>query len=79
MLSVHEVTTAYQGLVAISSVSIEVEKGEIFGLLGPNGAGKTTTLKVLSGLLHPTEGRVTVAGFTPRQRERGLMFRRSSI
>jgi branched-chain amino acid transport system ATP-binding protein len=45
MLSVHEVTTAYQGLVAISAVSIEVAKGEIVCVAGANGAGKSTLLK----------------------------------
>lgn len=47
---------------AISDVSIEVRRGEIFGLLGPNGAGKTTTLKVLMGLVRPTSGQAEVLG-----------------
>ncbi len=49
MLSVHEVTTAYQGLVAISAVSIEVAKGEIVCVAGANGAGKSTLLKSIAG------------------------------
>lgn len=48
---------------AVDEVSFKVEAGEIFGLLGPNGAGKTTTLRMLSGLLTPTEGQATIAGF----------------
>ena len=48
MLSAHEVTTAYQGLVAISSVSIEVAKGEIVCVAGANGAGKSTLLKSIA-------------------------------
>lgn len=47
---------------ALNSLSLEVRKGEVFGLLGPNGSGKTTTLKLLLGLLFPTEGEVTVLG-----------------
>jgi ABC-2 type transport system ATP-binding protein len=53
---------------AVDDVTFEVAAGERVGFLGPNGAGKTTTLKVLSGLLHPTSGRVTVAGETPKER-----------
>ncbi len=47
---------------ALNSLSLDVEKGEVFGLLGPNGSGKTTTLKLLLGLLFPTEGKITVLG-----------------
>ena len=49
MLSVHEVTTAYQGLVAISAVTIEVARGEIVCVAGANGAGKSTLLKSIAG------------------------------
>src|SRR5262245_9528975 len=47
---------------ALNSLSLEVQKGEVFGLLGPNGSGKTTTLKLLLGLLFPTEGEVNILG-----------------
>lgn len=47
---------------ALNSLSLDVRRGEIFGLLGPNGSGKTTTIKLLLGLLFPTEGEVTVLG-----------------
>ena len=50
---------------ALNSLSLDVRKGEVFGLLGPNGSGKTTTLKLLLGLLFPTEGEVTVLGTYP--------------
>ena len=47
---------------AVTSLDLQVRKGEVFGLLGPNGSGKTTTVKLLLGLLFPTEGEVTVLG-----------------
>lgn len=47
---------------ALNSLSLSVHRGEVFGLLGPNGSGKTTTLKLLLGLLFPTEGTVTILG-----------------
>ena len=53
---------------AVDGISFEVNRGEVVGFLGPNGAGKTTALKVLSGLLHPTDGQVDVLGFTPWNR-----------
>ncbi len=62
MLSVHEVTTAYQGLVAISAVSIEVAKGEIVCVAGANGAGKSTLLKSIAGAERPRAGTVTFDG-----------------
>src|ERR1700679_2721139 len=62
MLSVHEVTTAYQGLVAISQVSIEVEKGEVVCVAGANGAGKSTLMKTIAGAERPRSGSVTFDG-----------------
>src|SRR5690606_533980 len=47
---------------ALNSLSLDVYKGEVFGLLGPNGSGKTTTMKLLLGLLFPTEGEINVLG-----------------
>ncbi len=52
-------------LRAVDGLSFSVRRGSIFGLLGPNGAGKTTTLKMLTTLLRPTSGRITVEGFDP--------------
>ncbi|OGG46384.1 MAG: ABC transporter [Candidatus Handelsmanbacteria bacterium RIFCSPLOWO2_12_FULL_64_10] len=57
---------------AVDGVSFQIETGELVGFLGPNGAGKTTTLKVLSGLLYPTEGEVSVLGFRPWRRQRAF-------
>ena len=47
---------------ALNALSLDIKKGEVFGLLGPNGSGKTTTLKLLLGLLFPTEGDITILG-----------------
>ena len=47
---------------ALNALSLDIKKGEVFGLLGPNGSGKTTTLKLLLGLLFPTEGEITILG-----------------
>lgn len=56
-------TKVFRGtLKAVDSVSIEVERGEVFGLLGPNGAGKSTMTKMLCTLLRPTSGKATIAG-----------------
>lgn len=58
----------YQNVEAVQKVSFAIDSGEVVGFLGPNGAGKTTTLKMLAGLLHPTEGMARVLGFTPWER-----------
>ncbi len=60
---------SYTTVKAVDGISFEIKPGERVGFLGPNGAGKTTTLKVLSGLLHPSEGEVSVDGHVPRARE----------
>jgi ABC-2 type transport system ATP-binding protein len=56
-------TKRFGTFVATDQVTFSVQRGEIFGLLGPNGAGKSTTFKMLCGLLRPSEGRASVAGF----------------
>ncbi len=59
----------HKTVAAVDGIDFEIAAGERVGFLGPNGAGKTTTLKVLSGLLHPTSGDVSVDGFEPRKRD----------
>lgn len=59
----------YYDVKAVNDVSFQIEEGELVGFIGPNGAGKTTTLKCLSGLLYPSEGKVSVLGYTPNERK----------
>jgi len=58
---------------AVDGISFTIEPGEVVGFLGPNGAGKTTTLKMLSGLLYPTSGEISVLGHTPSRREKNYL------
>ena len=59
----------YEETAAANKISFSINEGEFVGFLGPNGAGKTTVLKMLSGLIYPTSGSATVAGFSPRDRK----------
>lgn len=69
----HLMHRRYRDVSAVEAVSFRIEPGEMVGFLGPNGAGKTTTLKMLSGLIHPSDGRVEVAGCVPFRRERSFL------
>jgi ABC-2 type transport system ATP-binding protein len=60
---IDNLTKRFGDFVAVDKVSLEVKRGEIFGFLGPNGAGKSTTIRILCGLLPPSDGSATVAGF----------------
>jgi ABC-2 type transport system ATP-binding protein/sodium transport system ATP-binding protein len=73
MIQVEELTRRFDlpgggTVLAVDRLSFRAGPGEVFGLLGPNGAGKTTTLRMLLGLLSPTSGRATVAGYDSRFR-----------
>lgn len=59
----------YKTVKAVDDVSFSINEGEMVAFLGPNGAGKTTTLKMLSGILYPTSGEVSVLGFIPQKRQ----------
>jgi ABC-2 type transport system ATP-binding protein len=62
VISAQAITRRFGDRVAVENVSFEVARGEVFGLLGPNGAGKTTTLRMLGGLILPSEGAVAIDG-----------------
>jgi ABC-2 type transport system ATP-binding protein len=62
IISVTGLKKAYGEIIAVDGISIDIEKGQIFGLLGPNGAGKTTTINMLTGLARPTAGKIFVDG-----------------
>jgi ABC-2 type transport system ATP-binding protein len=62
MLELQGVVKRYGGFTAVKAIDLKVHRGEIFGFLGPNGAGKTTTIRMVAGVLRPTEGRVLLGG-----------------
>jgi ABC-2 type transport system ATP-binding protein len=64
---VENLTKRFEDVTALDSLSLEIEKGELFGLLGPNGAGKTTLINLLCGLIEPTSGSAHVAGHDVRK------------
>jgi ABC-2 type transport system ATP-binding protein len=76
MLDVQGISKSFGALRAADNVTFRVEAGQIYGLLGPNGAGKTTTISMISGLLRPDRGRVSVGGadvWTDSQKAKALM------
>ena len=63
MISIDSVTKTYNGShLAVDNLNLEIKDGEIFGLLGPNGAGKTTTIKMITGIISQTMGKITING-----------------
>ncbi len=64
---IDKLTKKFEDVTAVDGLSLEVEKGELFGLLGPNGAGKTTTINVLCCIYEPTSGSVSVGGYDVRK------------
>jgi ABC-2 type transport system ATP-binding protein len=62
IISIENLTRKFGALTAVDHLNLEIAEGEIFGLVGPDGAGKTTTMRMLCGLMNPTEGKAIVAG-----------------
>lgn len=62
IISTHNLTKCYGSISSVNNVNLSVYEGDVYGFLGPNGAGKSTTLKMLLGLVQPTDGKVTVFG-----------------
>jgi len=63
LVETFDLTKRFGGLTAVDHLNLKIRRGEVFGFLGPNGAGKTTTIRMLCGLLTPSEGYAIVAGF----------------
>jgi len=83
MIEARGLRKEYGDFAAVEESSFSVAEGEVFGIVGPNGAGKTTTLKMLAGLLEPTAGEATVAGYdvaeTEMRRELGFLPEESPL
>ena len=62
MIRLENLTKLYGSFVAVDDISLDIPKGVLYGFLGPNGAGKTTTLRMIAGILRPSDGRVLVGG-----------------
>src|SRR5678815_881853 len=62
MIRVEKLTKAFGPKVAVNRISFAVERGEVLGFLGPNGAGKSTSMRMITGFIPPTEGRITIGG-----------------
>jgi len=69
MIEAQALRKEYGGFIAVEGSTFSVDSGEVFGVIGPNGAGKTTTLKMLAGLLDPTDGTAEVAGYDVSETE----------
>jgi ABC-2 type transport system ATP-binding protein len=85
MIKVNNLTKKFNDFTAVDNISFEVQSGEIFAFLGPNGAGKSTTIKVLTTLLQPTAGSVSLNGQDPvhnpdeARRSFGIVFQDPSL
>ncbi|PRX42789.1 ABC-2 type transport system ATP-binding protein [Planifilum fimeticola] len=79
VLLTDNLTKRYGNIAAVDRIRLRIEEGEVYGFLGPNGAGKTTTLKMLVGLIQPTEGTFTVFGRTFAQHRRWILSQTGAL
>ncbi|MGD9115643.1 MAG: ABC transporter ATP-binding protein [Dehalococcoidia bacterium] len=73
-LAIEDVWVRYDGVTVLEGVSLSVDRGAFLGIIGPNGGGKTTLLKVILGLVKPTQGRVSVLGRPPERSHRYIGY-----
>ena len=78
-ISVQHVSKAFGKRRIVHDLSFEVKEGEVFGFLGPNGAGKTTTIRMMTGLVKPTSGRIRICGYDVQRDFRQAMRHMGSI
>jgi ABC-2 type transport system ATP-binding protein len=69
----------YNNVTAVDSINLDIEKGESIAFIGPNGAGKSTTIKMLTGILYPTSGEISVAGIVPHEQRKELSKKIATI
>src|ERR671914_446021 len=85
VIDVHDLTKRFGELIAVNALTLQVERGEIYGFLGPNGSGKTTAIRMLCGLLKPSAGSGTCLGYdiltqsSEIKRQVGYMTQRFSL
>ncbi|MBN1564887.1 MAG: ATP-binding cassette domain-containing protein [Anaerolineae bacterium] len=72
-------STEYRTVEAVKGVSLELQEGDLLAFIGPNGAGKSTTIKMLTGILFPTEGEANVLGYVPWRQRRQLAYHIGSV
>jgi len=73
ILKLHNLNKSYASFPALKNVNLELEPGRIMGILGPNGSGKTTLIKIVAGLLQPSNGEVKVCGMAPGAQTKTLV------
>lgn len=69
----------YKTKKAVNNISFNIEQGEIIAFIGPNGAGKSTTIKILTGILFPTKGEVSIAGINPQKDRKKLSYKIGTV